>query len=118
MSITPQQMEQMLAMYKQQFPSGQPAPTPQQQQLQGLNSVSQSLGAGAPAGTNKTAGGANGAAQLMAALMKAQKQKQIQQQLNQAQVQAGMPQANANQQSAIGDMLAQNPVTPIDPGSQ
>jgi len=114
MSVSPQQMQQMLAMYQQQFPNGQPQ-TPAQQQLQGLNQASAGLGAGAPAGTNKTAGGVNGAAQLMTALMKAQKMKQIQQQLNQAQVQQGMPQANANQQGAIQNMLQQNPVAPVDP---
>ncbi len=120
MSMSPQQMQQMLAMYKQQFPNGQPqpAPTPEQQQLQGLNQASQNLAAGPGAGTNKAAGGVNGAAQLITALMKAQKIKQIQQGLNQQQVQAGMPAANANQQSAIGDMLNQNPVAPIDPGAQ
>lgn len=72
MSTSPQDMQQMLAMYKAFY--GNP-------QLQGMNQVQQSLGAGAPAGTNRTAGGVNGAAQLIAALMKAQKQKQLQQQL-------------------------------------
>ena len=66
MSMTPQQMQQMLAMYKQQFPQGQPAPpTPQQQQMQGINMATAGLGSGAPAGANRTAGGVNGAAQLI-----------------------------------------------------
>lgn len=80
MSMSPQQIQQLLAQYKQQFPNGQPM-TPEQQQMQGLNQVTAGLGAGAPAGTNRTAGGVNGAAQLIAALMKAQKMKQIQQQI-------------------------------------
>jgi hypothetical protein len=116
MSMTPQQMQMMLAMYKQQFPNGQPQ-TQQQQQLAGIDQATANLGAGAPAGTNRTAGGVNGAAQLIAALMKAQKQKQIQQGLNQTQVQAGMPAAQAAQGSAIDDYMQQNPVAPITPGS-
>lgn len=117
MSMTPQQMQQMLAMYKQQFPQGQPAPlTPQQQQMQSLNQVSEGLAQGPGAGTNRTAGSVNGAAQLIAALMKAQKQKQIQQGLNQSQVQAGMPAAQANQGQAIDAMMQQNPVASITPG--
>jgi hypothetical protein len=115
MSASPQDMQQLLAMYKQMFPNGQP--TPQQQQLAGINQATANLGAGAPAGTNRTAGGVNGAAQLIAALMKAQKQKQIQQGLNQTQVQAGMPAAQAAQGSAIDDYMQQNPVAPITPGS-
>jgi hypothetical protein len=96
MSASPQQMQQLLALYRQQFPNGQPQ-TPAQQQLQGINQVGQGLAAGPGAGTNKTAGAVNGAAQLMVALMKAQKMKQVQQQLNGAQ--------------------AQNPqVTPMTPG--
>ncbi len=117
MSMTPQQMQQMLAMYKQQFPQGQPAPpTPQQQQMQSINMATAGLGSGAPAGANRTAGGVNGAAQLIAALMKAQKQKQIQQGLDQNQVQAGMPAAQANQGQAIDAMMQQNPVASITPG--
>lgn len=118
MSMSPQQIQQMLAMYKQQFPAGgaQPAPTLQQQQLQGLNQAGMNLAAGPGAGTNKSAGGVNGAAQLITALMKAQKMKQIQQGLNQQQVQAGMPAAQAAQNSAIDDYTQQNPVAPITPG--
>jgi hypothetical protein len=73
---SPEQMQQMLAMYKQQFPQ-----SPQQQQLQGLNQVGAGLQGPLPAGANRTAGGINGASQLIVALMKAQKMKQIQQQL-------------------------------------
>jgi hypothetical protein len=72
MSVSPAQMQQLLAGYN---------PTPQQQQMQGLNAAQQSLAGGAPAGTNRTAGVANGISQLLVALMKAQKQKQLQQQL-------------------------------------
>jgi hypothetical protein len=104
MSADPQQMQQMLAMYKQLY--GNP-------QMNALNQATQGLSAGAPAGANRGTGTVNGAAQLIAALMKAQKQKQLAQQLNQNQVMQGMPQANAGQQSAISDMLAQNPVAPI-----
>jgi hypothetical protein len=107
MSMSPQQMQQMLAMYKQQFPQGQPA-TPQQQQLQGLNQVSAGLGAGPGAGTNKTAGGVNGAAQLITALMKAQKMKQIQNQLNSSQAQ-GAP------QGSVAPMYPSQGTTPSDP---
>lgn len=120
MSMSPQQMQQMLAMYKQQFPSGTPLPPEQQQQqqqLQGMNQVSAGLAAGAPAGTNRTAGAVNGTAQLLAALMTAKKQKQIQQGLDQTAVQKGMPAANAAQGSAIDDMMQQNPVMPLDLGS-
>lgn len=77
MSTSPQQIQQMLAAYKAMFPNGMP----QQNQLAGFDAAQQSLGAGAPPGTNRGAGAVNGAAQLMVALMKAQKQKQLQQQL-------------------------------------
>lgn len=85
MSMSPQQMQQLLAQYKQQFPGGMPSP--EQQQLQAISQVQQGLAAGPGAGTNRTAGGVNGAAQLIAALMHAQKQKQIQQQLDAKQTQ-------------------------------
>ncbi len=71
MSANPQDMQQMLAMYKSLY--GNP-------QLQGLNQIQHGLAGGAPVGTNTTSGGVNAAAQLMVALMKAQKQKQLQQQ--------------------------------------
>jgi hypothetical protein len=107
MSVNPQQMQQMLALYKQQFPGqgGQQGPV-------GFDAPTPTT---MPQGISRGAGNVQGASQLIMALMKAQKQKQIQQQLNQSQVMQGMPQANATQQSAIGDMLAQNPVVPIDP---
>lgn len=108
MSADPQQMQQMLAMYKQLY--GNP-------QMNVLNQATQGLSSGAPAGTNRGAGAVNGAAQLIAALMKAQKQKQIQQGLDQASVQQGMPAAYANQNQAIDQMLQQNPVMPISPGA-
>lgn len=89
MSMSPQQIQAMLAQYKQQFPGGMPSP--EQQQLQAISQVQQGLAAGPGAGTNRTAGGVNGAAQLIAALMHAQKQKQIQQQLNAGQTQNQPP---------------------------
>ena len=92
MSSSPEQMQQMLAMYRQMFPNGQPQ-TPQQQQLQGLNQVSQGLQGPLPPGANRTAGGINGASQLIVALMKAQKQKQIQQQIQPQQSQGITPPA-------------------------
>lgn len=57
-----------------------------------MGQIQQGLAAGPGAGANKTAGGINGAAQLIAALMKAQKQRQIQQQLNAGQTQNQPPQ--------------------------
>jgi lipopolysaccharide biosynthesis regulator YciM len=112
MSMNPQQMQQMLAQYRQQFPGGMPAP--QQQQLQGIGQVQQGLQAGPGAGANKTAGGVNGAAQLMVALMKAQKQKQIQQQLNQAQVNQATPGLSQQSLDATNAMtqqsVQQNPI--------
>lgn len=116
MSMSPQQMQQMLALYKQQFPNGQPL-TPEQQQMQGLNQIGSGLAAGPGTGTNRTAGGINGASQLIVALMQAQKTKKIQQGLDQGQVQSGMPAANAAQGSAIDDYMQQNPVQPLMPGS-
>lgn len=120
MSVTPQQMQQMLAMYRQQFPgTGQPAPTVPQQQLQGLNQASAALGAGAPAGTNKTSGAVNGSAQLIMAMMKAQKQKQIQQQLNQQQMNQAVPGLTQQSLDATNAMtqqgmqqINQNPILP------
>lgn len=75
MSTSPQQMQQMLAAYKQMFPSGQ------QNQLSGFDAAQQFLAGGAPAGANRGAGAVNGASQLIVALLKAQKQKQLQQQM-------------------------------------
>jgi hypothetical protein len=110
MSVNPQQMQQMLAQYKQQFPGGQPAPTlppaspvGYEGQQPGLTSAPTSP---VPGETGK----------LLAALMKAKQQKDIATQLTQAQVQQGMPAAQAGQTSAINDMMAQNPVQPINPG--
>jgi hypothetical protein len=100
---SPEQMQQMLAMYRQQFPNGQPSP--QQQQLQGLNQVGQGLQAPLPMGANRTAGGINGASQLIVALMKAQKMKQIQQQLNAGQT-ANPPAASPQDFTANTDMGA------------
>lgn len=114
MSMNPQQMQQMLAMYKQQFPGGQPAPTLPPATPVGYEGQQPALGTG---GINKTAGAAGGATQLLMALMKAQKQKTTQQQLDQAQVQQGMPAAQAGQTSAINDMMQQNPVQPLFPSS-
>jgi hypothetical protein len=78
MSMNPQAMQQMLAMYKQQFPQGQPAPAlppaspvGYEGQQPGLTSAPSSPVGGE---TNK----------LLAALMKAQQQKQIQSQLDAA----------------------------------
>lgn len=82
MSTNPQQMQQMLAAYKQMFPNGMPQ---QQSPLAGFDMAQQSLGAGAPPGSNRGAGAVNGAAQLMVALLRAQKQKQLQQQIQQQQ---------------------------------
>lgn len=81
MSADPQQMQQMLAMYKALYPGG--VPNQQAPQLQGFNTLQQNLGKGAPMGTNRTAGGVNAASQLMIALLKAQKMKQLQQQVQQ-----------------------------------
>jgi hypothetical protein len=80
MSMSPQQIQQMLAQYKSQFGGASP--------LSGFDAAQQSLGAGAPAGTNRTAGAVNGVSQLMVALLRAQKQKQLQQQLQNQQQQA------------------------------
>jgi hypothetical protein len=107
MSADPQQMQQMLAMYKQLY--GNP-------QMGALNQATQGLSQGAPQGTNRTSGAVNGAAQLIAALMKAQKQKQIQQGFDQSNVQQGMPAAQAGQNQAIDQMMQQNPVMSISPG--
>lgn len=82
--MSPQQIQQMLAQYKSQFGGASP--------LSGFDAAQQSLGAGAPAGTNRTAGAVNGVSQLMVALLRAQKQKQLQQQLqNQQQSQTPAP---------------------------
>jgi hypothetical protein len=72
------------------------------QQLQGLNQVTP--GPVAP-GANRTAGGINGASQLIVALMKAQKMKQIQQQLNAGQT-ANPPAASHQDFTANTDMGA------------
>jgi hypothetical protein len=115
MSMNPQQMQQMLAMFKQQFPQqgsqGQPAPTlppatpvGYSGQQPGLTSAPASP---VPGETTK----------LLAALMKAKQQRDTATQLTQAQVQQGMPAAQAGQTSAINDMMAQNPVQPLFPSS-
>src|SRR5277367_2082574 len=54
MSMTPQQMQQMLMLYQQQFPNGQPQTplSPQQQQMQGLNQAGMGLAAGPGPGAN------------------------------------------------------------------
>jgi hypothetical protein len=77
MSADPQQMQQMLAMYKQLYGPGAQA--------------QQSLAQGAPPGTNRTAGGVNGAAQLIVALMRAQQQKKLMQQIQGQQPQTPTP---------------------------
>jgi len=87
MSVTPQQMQQMLAMFKQQFPQGQ-------QGQQGPAGFDSAPGAVMPQGINRSAGNVQGAAQLIAALMKAQKQKQIQTQLSNSQQVQGPPQGS------------------------
>lgn len=87
MSVSPQQMQQMLAMYKQQFPNGQ-AQSP-------VGFDPPTAAPSTPAGVNKTAGAAGGATHLIMALMQAQKQKNVQQQLdaakNSGQVQGPAP---------------------------
>jgi hypothetical protein len=80
MSMSPQQIQQMLAQYKSQFGGGSP--------LSGFDAAQQSLGMGASPGTNRTAGAVNGTSQLIVALLRAQKQKQLQQQLQNQQQQA------------------------------
>lgn len=93
MSTSPQQMQQMLALFKQQFPQqGQAVPP---------------LNAGAPVGYSGQQPGINmqgtpsnastataGTAKLLGALMKAQQQKQIQAQLNNSQQVQGPPQGS------------------------
>jgi hypothetical protein len=77
MSVNPQQIQQMLAQYNQNF-------TPQQnQQLAGFDAAQAQLGQGAPMGTNRQAGAVNGASQLLLALIKAKKMQQLQQQQKQ-----------------------------------
>lgn len=80
MSMTPEQIQQML-LYRQQFPGATPE---QAQQMQALNQLQQA-GSQLPQGANRTAGGINAASQLVIALIKAQKQNQIQKQLQQKQ---------------------------------
>lgn len=70
MSMDPNQISQMLAMYKQMYPNGLPS-TPQAQaysQAQAPMAAAKALG-NAPAGTNTTAGGVNALSKLMLALM-------------------------------------------------
>jgi hypothetical protein len=80
MSMTPEQIQQML-LYKQQFPGATPE---QAQQMQALNQLQQAAGTTQP-GVNRTAGAMGAASQLVIALLKAQKQNQIQKQLQQQQ---------------------------------
>jgi hypothetical protein len=67
MSADPNQIAQLIALYKQQFPGG----APQQQAYQQAQAPGQAAMAmgNAPAGTNTTAGGTNALAKLMLALM-------------------------------------------------
>ena len=119
MSMSPQQMQQMLAQYKQQFPNtAQPVPNLMPPPNSGFT------GAPAPMGTggqiSKGAAATQGTAQLIAALMKAQKQKQIQTQLDQQQVNQNMPALSNQSLQATNDMtnqmLQQNPIAPVVPG--
>lgn len=84
MSMDPQMIQMLLARYKSQFPQ-QGAQQGQSNPLAGFDAAQQSLSAGAPPGTNRTAGGVNAAAQLIVAMMRARKQQQLQQQLQQQQ---------------------------------
>jgi hypothetical protein len=72
MSADPQQMQQLLAMYRQMYP--------QNAQQQAMQSAQQQLGQGAPAGTNRTAGGVNALSQLALAMMRSRQNQQKQQQ--------------------------------------
>jgi hypothetical protein len=113
--MSPQQMQQMLAQYKQ-ISGAQPVaplnPAPAagyEGQQPGINTQGQpSTGAAATSGTAK----------LIAALMKAQQQKQLGDQLSaQNSMTQQMPAINQNQGQAIDSMMQQIPVAPIT-GSQ
>jgi hypothetical protein len=106
MSASPQQMQALLALYKQQFPNGQtPAPS-------GYDAIP-TLPTSAPAGANKTAGGVNGAAQLVIALMKAKKLNDTQQQLNAAQNQGQVQGPPAGSIAAMYPTADQQPPVPV-----
>jgi hypothetical protein len=105
MSVTPEQMQQMLAMYKQQFPNGG-------QGLSGYDAMP-SMPTSAPAGANKTAGGVNGAAQLIVALMKAKKQSDTQRQLTAMQNQGQVQGPPAGSIPAMYPTADQQPAVPV-----
>jgi len=67
----------------------------------------------APAGANKTAGGVNGAAQLIVALMKAKKQSDTQKQLNAMQNQGQVQGAPPGSIPAMYPMADQSPPVPV-----
>jgi hypothetical protein len=78
MSADPNQIAQLIALYKQQFPGGMP----QQQAYQQAQAPGQAaLHMGnAPAGTNTAAGGTNALAKLMLALMQRKRMQDYNQQ--------------------------------------
>lgn len=119
MSVPPDQTQQMLNMYRQQFPAtGQPV-APLGSGVAGYTGTQPQAGSG---GMPKGAATSQGVAQLITALMKAQKQKQLQQQLDQHQVNQAMPGLSQQSLQATNDMtqnmLQQNPVAPVTPGGQ
>jgi hypothetical protein len=78
MSLDPNQISQLLALYQKQFPGGMP----QQQAYQNAQAPQQAaLGMGnAPVGTNTTAGGANALAKLVLAMMSRKRMQDYNQQ--------------------------------------
>lgn len=103
MATDPNQMAQLLAMFKQMFPNGMPQ-AQAYQQAQAPAQAAMGMG-NAPPGTNTGAGASNAIAKLLLALMQRKRMQDYQQQYPQ---QGVTPQGGAT--------APQGGVPPVDPG--